>query len=67
MGIDKTKILRPKRMNFQFVEEGKWTRDAENLKLKVCIVFSVDLFKSFLFLVAFIDVPVCVTFYIFDI
>uniref|UniRef100_A0A1J3JCN3 U4/U6 small nuclear ribonucleoprotein Prp3 n=1 Tax=Noccaea caerulescens TaxID=107243 RepID=A0A1J3JCN3_NOCCA len=34
MGIDKTKILRPKRMNFQFVEEGKWTRDAENLKLK---------------------------------
>ncbi|CAA7015683.1 unnamed protein product [Microthlaspi erraticum] len=34
MGIDKTKILRPKRMSFQFVEEGKWSRDAENLKLK---------------------------------
>ncbi|KFK44678.1 hypothetical protein AALP_AA1G289200 [Arabis alpina] len=34
MGIDKTKILRPKRMSFQFVEEGKWTRDAESLKLK---------------------------------
>ncbi|KAL1218714.1 Protein RDM16 [Cardamine amara subsp. amara] len=34
MGIDKNKILRPKRMSFQFVEEGKWTRDAENLKLK---------------------------------
>ncbi|XP_023644887.1 protein RDM16 isoform X2 [Capsella rubella] len=34
MGIDANKILRPKRMTFQFVEEGKWTRDAENLKLK---------------------------------
>lgn len=26
-------------MSFEFVEEGKWTRDAESLKLKVCIVF----------------------------
>ncbi|CAN7093984.1 unnamed protein product [Brassica rapa subsp. narinosa] len=34
MGIDKNKILRPKRMSFQFVEEGKWTRDAESLKLR---------------------------------
>ncbi|BAU00702.1 hypothetical protein LR48_Vigan442s008800 [Vigna angularis] len=34
MGINKTKILRPKRMNFQFVEEGKWSRDAETIKLK---------------------------------
>ncbi|XP_008233529.1 PREDICTED: U4/U6 small nuclear ribonucleoprotein Prp3 [Prunus mume] len=34
MGINKTKILRPKRMNFQFVEEGKWSRDAEHIKLK---------------------------------
>uniref|UniRef100_A0A5B7B7U0 Putative U4/U6 small nuclear ribonucleoprotein Prp3 n=1 Tax=Davidia involucrata TaxID=16924 RepID=A0A5B7B7U0_DAVIN len=34
MGIDKNKLLRPKRMNFQFVEEGKWTRDAEIIKLK---------------------------------
>ncbi|KAK4367280.1 hypothetical protein RND71_015160 [Anisodus tanguticus] len=34
MGIDKTKILRPKRMAFQFVEEGKWSRDAEIIKLK---------------------------------
>ncbi|CAH8253738.1 unnamed protein product [Arabidopsis lyrata] len=34
MGIDEKKILRPKRMSFQFVEEGKWTRDAENLKFK---------------------------------
>lgn len=41
MGIDKNKILRPKRMSFEFVEEGKWTRDAESLKLKVCIVFSL--------------------------
>jgi len=35
MGINKTKLLRPKRMNFQFVEEGKWSRDAETIKLKV--------------------------------
>lgn len=35
MGIDKTKLLRPKRMSFQFVEEGKWSKDAEVIKLKV--------------------------------
>lgn len=35
MGVDKTKLLRPKRMSFQFVEEGKWTREAEHIKLKV--------------------------------
>ncbi|KAL5569176.1 hypothetical protein UlMin_025751 [Ulmus minor] len=34
MGVNKNKILRPKRMNFQFVEEGKWSRDAEHIKLK---------------------------------
>ncbi|KAL9327838.1 hypothetical protein ACSQ67_002841 [Phaseolus vulgaris] len=34
MGVNKTKLLRPKRMNFQFVEEGKWSRDAETIKLK---------------------------------
>ncbi|XP_057981807.1 protein RDM16 isoform X2 [Malania oleifera] len=34
MGINKNKLLRPKRMNFQFVEEGKWSRDAEIIKLK---------------------------------
>ncbi|KAL3521009.1 hypothetical protein ACH5RR_019158 [Cinchona calisaya] len=34
MGIDKNKILRPKRMTFQFVEEGKWSKDAEIIKLK---------------------------------
>ncbi|KAL0299168.1 UNVERIFIED_CONTAM: protein RDM16 [Sesamum radiatum] len=34
MGIDKNKLLRPKRMTFQFVEEGKWSRDAEIIKLK---------------------------------
>ncbi|OIT32674.1 PREDICTED: U4/U6 small nuclear ribonucleoprotein Prp3 [Nicotiana attenuata] len=34
MGIDKNKILRPKRMSFQFVEEGKWSHDAELIKLK---------------------------------
>lgn len=35
MGLNKNKILRPKRMSFQFVEEGKWSRDAEIIKLKV--------------------------------
>ncbi|KAM7271041.1 hypothetical protein ACFE04_030255 [Oxalis oulophora] len=34
MGINKTKLLRPKRMAFQFVEEGKWSRDAEIIRLK---------------------------------
>ncbi|KAA8539394.1 hypothetical protein F0562_026086 [Nyssa sinensis] len=34
MGIDKNKLLRPKRTTFQFVEEGKWTREAEITKLK---------------------------------
>ncbi|XP_039070548.1 protein RDM16-like isoform X2 [Hibiscus syriacus] len=34
MGIDKNKLIRPKRMTFQFVEEGKWSKDAEIIKLK---------------------------------
>ncbi|XP_062155047.1 protein RDM16 isoform X2 [Alnus glutinosa] len=34
MGINKTKLLRPKRMTFQFVEEGKWSKEAEHIKLK---------------------------------
>ncbi|PKI35201.1 hypothetical protein CRG98_044367 [Punica granatum] len=34
MGINKDKLLRPKRMSFQFVEEGKWSKEAEMLKLK---------------------------------
>lgn len=34
MGINKTKLLRPKRMSFQFVEEGKWSKEAEIMKLK---------------------------------
>lgn len=35
MGINKSKLLRPKRMTFQFVEEGKWSKEAEILKVKV--------------------------------
>nr|XP_011469725.1 PREDICTED: U4/U6 small nuclear ribonucleoprotein Prp3 [Fragaria vesca subsp. vesca] len=35
MGINMTKIVRPKRMNFQFVEEGKWSKEAEHMKLKM--------------------------------
>lgn len=34
MGINKTKLLRPKRMTFQFVEEGRWSKEAEILKFK---------------------------------
>ncbi|KAF6151607.1 hypothetical protein GIB67_010283 [Kingdonia uniflora] len=34
MGINKEKLLRPKRMSFQFVEEGKWSKDAEIIKFK---------------------------------
>ena len=36
VGISKN-FLRPKRMGFAFVEEGKWTKDAELIKLKVFI------------------------------
>ncbi|XAR72069.1 hypothetical protein NMG60_11018569, partial [Bertholletia excelsa] len=34
MGINTKKLLRPKRTSFQFVEEGKWSKDAEIIKLK---------------------------------
>ncbi|KAH9703315.1 protein RDM16 [Citrus sinensis] len=34
MGINKSKLLRPKRMTFQFVEEGKWSKEAEILRVK---------------------------------
>ncbi|XP_044461922.1 protein RDM16-like isoform X2 [Mangifera indica] len=34
MGINKNKVLRPKRMTFQFVEEGKWSKEAEMLRVK---------------------------------
>jgi U4/U6 small nuclear ribonucleoprotein PRP3 len=36
MGINQKKLLRPKRPGFQFVEEGKLTRQAELQKIKVC-------------------------------
>lgn len=44
MGINKTKLLRPKRMSFQFVEEGKWSKEAETLKLRVLIVSFIVVF-----------------------
>ncbi|KAK8957789.1 hypothetical protein KSP39_PZI000152 [Platanthera zijinensis] len=34
MGINKTKLVRPKRTSFQFVEEGRWSKQAEVLKIK---------------------------------
>ncbi|KAL6986049.1 hypothetical protein U1Q18_019416 [Sarracenia purpurea var. burkii] len=34
MGIDTEKLLSPKRNNFQFVEEGKWSKEAKIIKLK---------------------------------
>lgn len=44
MGINKNKLLRPKRMTFQFVEEGKWSKEAEILKVKVLFaVFKLNL------------------------
>jgi U4/U6 small nuclear ribonucleoprotein PRP3 len=36
MGLNQKKLLRPKRPGFQFVEEGKLTRQAELQKIKVC-------------------------------
>lgn len=35
MGVNKTKLLRPKRMAFQFVEEGKWSKQADIIRFKV--------------------------------
>ncbi|RZC53136.1 hypothetical protein C5167_012004 [Papaver somniferum] len=34
MGINKAKLLRPKRLNFQFVEEGVWSEQEEMNKFK---------------------------------
>ncbi|RZC53562.1 hypothetical protein C5167_012422 [Papaver somniferum] len=34
MGINKAKLLRPKRIDFQFVEEGAWSKQAEIAKFK---------------------------------
>lgn len=34
MGINKAKLLRPKRMSFQFVEEGQWSKQAEIIRFK---------------------------------
>ncbi|CAJ2655165.1 protein RDM16-like [Trifolium pratense] len=34
IGINKTKLMRPKRTNFLFVQEGKWSKHAESIKLK---------------------------------
>ena len=39
MGINKNKLLRPKKMTFQFVEEGKWSKEAEIIKLKVSFTY----------------------------
>ncbi|PIA42077.1 hypothetical protein AQUCO_02100141v1 [Aquilegia coerulea] len=34
MGINKVKLLRPKRMSIQFVEEGQWSKQAEIIRFK---------------------------------
>ncbi|KAH6762647.1 Pre-mRNA-splicing factor 3 [Perilla frutescens var. hirtella] len=34
VGINKNKLLRTKRPAIQFVEEGKWSKDAESIKLR---------------------------------
>lgn len=51
MGIDKNKLLRPKRMTFQFVEEGKWSKEAEMMKLKVHFATFFILCRSLLSIV----------------
>lgn len=35
VAFDKKKLVRPRRPTFQFVEEGKWSKDAEMQKLRV--------------------------------
>lgn len=61
MGINKNKILRPKRMTFQFVEEGKWSKDAEIIKLKVV---PLPLYVFFCLLVFPLSVCIQVSFYL---
>ena len=39
MGIDSKKLLRHKRASFLFVEEGKWSKEAEIVKLKVVLTW----------------------------
>ncbi|XXG66199.1 hypothetical protein AAC387_Pa05g3727 [Persea americana] len=34
MGVNKTKLMRPKRMTFQFVDEGKWSKQADIIRFK---------------------------------
>lgn len=35
VALDKKKLVRPRRPTFQFVEEGKWSKQAEMQKLRV--------------------------------
>lgn len=35
VALDKKKLVRPRRPTFQFVEEGKWSKEAEMQKLRV--------------------------------
>jgi len=37
VAFDKKKLVRPRRPSFQFVEEGKWSKEAEMQKLRVSI------------------------------
>lgn len=39
VGINKNKLLRTKRPSILFVEEGKWSKDAESIKLRVLSIF----------------------------
>lgn len=48
MGINKNKLLRPKRMSFQFVEEGKWSKEAEMMKLKVLLIMPLHFHHHFI-------------------
>lgn len=45
VGINKNKLLRTKRPTMLFVEEGKWSKDAESIKLRVLSPFIYTIFN----------------------
>jgi hypothetical protein len=45
--VDRKKILRPRRAAFQFVEEGKWSQQAEAQRLRVRTPPCAPVFLSF--------------------
>lgn len=48
LNVDRKKILRPRRAAFQFVEEGRWSQQAEAQRLRVCSCLRPLFFRLFL-------------------